>query len=446
MNILINVSVLFDYFNDVANNLSARGHTLHAINYMRGNTYLSKSFCEVFSLHDQKSKVSALDEYCANVKFLKEMEELWGVSVGHLIYVDRHLRKLSPNVQLFIVESFFRFFISKKWDVLVAEGCDDFISVFFSCVARKTDIPFLYPVNARIGDRFGFSSNEMGDLMPQKNGGLGAIGSLEDFRSQLASPSHFSHGDMEPSWRLSPKIFKLIRLIRVWRAGAFHVPALSDIALESIKRYFRIASIFLSRLHQDGNIPSDAMIFPLQIYPEASTLVGCAYQHDQLEAVYLARAITPADMVLVVREHPHAVGRRSLSFYRQLARIPGVVIDYGSFDRRSLLTKCCGVITFNSTLGVEALLLGKPVISLVAGFFDGVPTVFHFDKRNAAKSILEARDYLQSWPDSPENCHSRALFDQLIHSSFSGSTPFHSLNDRATQVETIVDVILAQKT
>jgi capsule polysaccharide export protein KpsC/LpsZ len=61
--------------------------------------------------------------------------------------------------------------------------------------------------------------------------------------------------------------------------------------------------------------------------------------------------------------HPADMDGKTLAFYRTIARIPGVrLIDYG-VDSRRLVAGSDIVFTLTGTIGCEAALLGKPVIT-----------------------------------------------------------------------------------
>jgi hypothetical protein len=104
------------------------------------------------------------------------------------------------------------------------------------------------------------------------------------------------------------------------------------------------------------------VFYPLHFEPEATTLVHGSYAQNQLDLVRnLARSL-PAGWELVVKEHFFMRGRRSLSFYRRLQSTPGVRTVSLSQPTNQLIMGAQVVATIVSTAGLEASLIGKPVI------------------------------------------------------------------------------------
>ena len=71
----------------------------------------------------------------------------------------------------------------------------------------------------------------------------------------------------------------------------------------------------------------------------------------------------PAGMILVVKEHPAARGKRPLSYYKKIEEIFNVKFADPTMDARSLIVNSRLVTTIASSVGFEAVLLAKPVIT-----------------------------------------------------------------------------------
>lgn len=131
---------------------------------------------------------------------------------------------------------------------------------------------------------------------------------------------------------------------------------------EGEKRQFRLWSqknIFSSPKRNEKYF-----LFPLQVEPEASTLVIARYYANQLHAAYNSAFALPFPYALYVKEHPAAFGTRSRSFYRELKKIPQVVLISPDENVQELIKGSAGVITLTSTIGMESALAGKPVYLL----------------------------------------------------------------------------------
>jgi hypothetical protein len=105
-------------------------------------------------------------------------------------------------------------------------------------------------------------------------------------------------------------------------------------------------------------------IFPLHTEPEISlTLYGRPFL-NQVEIVRTIALSLPANMLLVIKEHPWMVGKRSLSMYKKFLNIPRVRIAAPQLDLRDLIASSSLVTLLTGSSGLEASILKKPVITL----------------------------------------------------------------------------------
>lgn len=122
----------------------------------------------------------------------------------------------------------------------------------------------------------------------------------------------------------------------------------------------------------DGN---KFFVYPLHFHPEASTLVLATYFADQLNTIKNIAFSLPFPYKLYVKEHPIAIGTRTSSFYKEIKKLPNVVLIDSKENNKELINKSAGVITLTSTVGMEAAILGKPVYVLGDVFYDYHPFV-----------------------------------------------------------------------
>lgn len=105
------------------------------------------------------------------------------------------------------------------------------------------------------------------------------------------------------------------------------------------------------------------VLYPLQEEPEAALGMFSPEFNEQLAIIELIAKNLPAGTKLVVKEHIFAVGRRPKDFYAILLDIPNVemlsVYEYASEAAR--MARC--VATISSTVGIEAVIMGVPVIT-----------------------------------------------------------------------------------
>jgi len=179
-----------------------------------------------------------------------------------------------------------------------------------------------------------------------------------------------------------------------------------EIALDPAK----VESVFSARLQQrplrkpssrassptddDKLLPERYMLFAMQVHNDSQVLLFSPRFHSMEQAVtYVAEELieynkrTGDSLRLVVKEHPSDSGRIDYTALRQ--SLPDAY-----FLRTTPISKIIGnaqaVITINSTVGVEALLHLRPVITLGDAFYNVPGVVRHLnDKEDLAEVLVE---------------------------------------------------------
>lgn len=104
--------------------------------------------------------------------------------------------------------------------------------------------------------------------------------------------------------------------------------------------------------------------YPLHTEPEVSLLVYGRPFVNQIEVIRWLAMSLPADMVLVVKEHPWMVGKRTAGAYNKVLNIPRVKLADPKLEARSLVLGSDLVVVVTGSVALEAAVLGKPVITL----------------------------------------------------------------------------------
>jgi hypothetical protein len=131
--------------------------------------------------------------------------------------------------------------------------------------------------------------------------------------------------------------------------------------------------------------------FPLQVDPEASTMVCAPYQTNQLALVEdLAKAM-PVGFKLLVKEHVPMLGARPSGFYERIRLMPEVVLVDPFTDNYQLISNARLVVTITGTVGWESIALKKPALIFgecqYVGFTQGHRV---FDARNALRAEIHS--------------------------------------------------------
>jgi hypothetical protein len=135
--------------------------------------------------------------------------------------------------------------------------------------------------------------------------------------------------------------------------------------------------------------------YPLHVvddYKIARVVPHCA---DQAAIVAQLAAALPHGHDLVVKEHPMSIGRNRLGFLARLRRIPGVRLVDPHTSSHELIEGSRAVAVISSTVGLEALLYGKPVLTLGRPFYAGAGVTLDVDSfreiRRAVPELLGFR-------------------------------------------------------
>jgi hypothetical protein len=104
--------------------------------------------------------------------------------------------------------------------------------------------------------------------------------------------------------------------------------------------------------------------------PEQALNYQAPFWVSQYNTVSLLISALPMGYRLLVREHRNNAGRRPTRYYRDLSRLPGVVLIDGFDDQFKYSANADLIVTDNGSTGWEGLLLGRPVITLTDTFYD----------------------------------------------------------------------------
>ena len=105
------------------------------------------------------------------------------------------------------------------------------------------------------------------------------------------------------------------------------------------------------------------VFYALQVEPESNFQGYSPEYFYQLPAIISLARDLPAGVTLVVKEHLPAAGRRPDLFYEQIGLLKNVVMADVRESGLELVRNAAAVATINGTVGQEAAVMGKPVLS-----------------------------------------------------------------------------------
>jgi len=115
--------------------------------------------------------------------------------------------------------------------------------------------------------------------------------------------------------------------------------------------------------------------FPLHLQPEATTAIRAPFYLNQVALVENIAKSIPVDMKLYVKEHPAMAGKRDSRYYHEIRKIPNVRLIDASVSSHALIKNSSLVATITGTVGWEALLMKKPVITFGHVFYNAMDSV-----------------------------------------------------------------------
>ncbi|MBI4615889.1 MAG: hypothetical protein HY720_19890 [Planctomycetes bacterium] len=146
------------------------------------------------------------------------------------------------------------------------------------------------------------------------------------------------------------------------------------------RRYVPLATLQESR----------CVYYPLHYEPEASLNGVEPYFTNQLYAIEVLTKSVPADAFVVVKEHPAGVGNRPRGWIDTIARFPRVRLVHPFENSIELVRLAAATATISGTAGLEAAILGRPVVSLGPSYrFNFVGHVFQASDIPGLRRIFE---------------------------------------------------------
>ena len=140
-------------------------------------------------------------------------------------------------------------------------------------------------------------------------------------------------------------------------------------------------------------LPEKFAFLPLQCFSDTQILINSPYINSMESFVRIAyqaiKKALPDEYRIIVKEHPDDWGRIN---YDELRKQYPDIIWLKKYNIRSLIEKTDLVITINSSVGIEALMYHKPVVTLGNSFYN-IEGVVHYaampgDVENAIKNAL----------------------------------------------------------
>lgn len=184
--------------------------------------------------------------------------------------------------------------------------------------------------------------------------------------------------------------------------------------LDRIKRKTRNL-IGAERYYDTFNPEVPYCFFPLHLEPEISLLLLARFCTDQIEVIRQIALSLPVGHILYTKEHPHMVPYRPHWYYRELKKIPNVRLLPPNLSSFEIIKKARLITTITGSVGWEAILLQKPVITLGTIFYNRLSFVKH--SREPEKLPTLVQEALATPPGEGEDRELHAYIAALLKNS-----------------------------
>jgi capsular polysaccharide export protein len=129
----------------------------------------------------------------------------------------------------------------------------------------------------------------------------------------------------------------------------------------------RLRNKFRSR--QTMHVQKQYIFLPLQMPNDAQSIYHAPKVDGYSALISSIARVLPAEIGLVIREHPHYVGQYDKELYDIVERDARICLD-GATPLCDLISSARVVVVVNSTVGLEALAAYKPLIMLGESYYD----------------------------------------------------------------------------
>jgi CDP-glycerol glycerophosphotransferase (TagB/SpsB family) len=315
----------------------------------------------------------------ADINYLLYIEKEYGIKISEILHLERYSSKLTNDEKLYYVECFIKKIESDysllNFNIILSGGLCDGISFFLYHFSLKKRIKFIYHLPSRLGSDYYFSDHpHSGPINFTEN--YHSFIKLFDknrdyFKDVFLKLNDYLLSKKQPDYVSDKKyLFKHFEFddIHVMIKLLFSKSSFigeSNFFKLLLSRYNKIKQKYIhdSLVSKDIEIGKlNYFVYPLQFHPESATLLLGKWFHNQLEIIKMISRVLPQNVYLVIKEHPISLGRRPNGFYKEATAFHNVKLIKNNEDIYNLISNSNGVITISSTMGLEAILLNKPVI------------------------------------------------------------------------------------
>lgn len=428
MNILIiqqrNWSIKFGL--SLAENLFNRGHKVAAISVKKSthNVLKDKKFIHPLWSHDkiyenQKNKIKY------NFSLSDISDQLGIDSVWELIQSQRNLVKSydkkyfysfkqstsDENIENYIqrlFEMYNEIFEKFKPDIIISPVLNSFLHASLNLLCKKKQIPIFATTDSKVdginiftnsylddeGEFFDYlKSIRKNEIQPDRAQIYKAETFIKNKIKQLKSIEYINTDQKINSSYLFTCIKGFLRSFK-FKKKNYPLGSSADLTSPWIylrNLYFQHLYNYKSKrfLYDNLEIIDNFAFMPLLLQPEENIDLISTRFNNQIETARQVAMSLPANMTLVVKDHPHMSDRRSTSYLDKIKHLPNVKLVDCRIPSWKIFEKAKIIIATSGTTVFEASILNKYTIQLgKLGTIRMLPNVFYQPDLNLLKKTI----------------------------------------------------------
>lgn len=346
---------------------------------------------------------------------LSELETLDGPRIYDIILMDRILRNIKTSKALMYLAHLKKeltVFFEKNNISIVTSGRDTALQLMSMLICKKYEIKWVVPTRLRIPlNVYGFCTGHDTDSFIRfqnttDKDHIWAETVLKNFNNAYYRPAlkRATRNFRDVIFMLPVHFKTILKLLKfsLWdRGNNFQRNSISKTILMYIRRRYNMFGYKLFPPYSPiGSQPY--CIYALHTQPESSIDVAGSFFSDQIALITIIARSLPVTHELYVKVHPTDVDGKPLSFYKKINQIPGVRLINYDISSRDLVQKASIIFTLTGTMGYEAGLMGKHVITFAKNFYNELPTVNYCDVPPKLPALINSLLNIKPSVDSRE--------------------------------------------
>lgn len=293
--------------------------------------------------------------------------------------VGRKYRECQDMLARF-TDDFSRFLDESQVDCVLGEMTFSIeLIAYYLCQSKKVN--YLYPDSVKIpSDRFAFFETPYyGSEFMRRPYDLSHVEQARKYYQHWLQKKVKPHSYILHRHKPLPTLAWIKKFFQ-WTGESDYISSDTfQVAKKKIREFVNYLYLKTVPFCKVKDLPQDRryVIYPLHKQPEASVDVTAPEFSNQLATIENIARSLPYNYYLLVKEHSHALGCRGRDFYQQLRKIKNVILIDPYENGYAVLERCDFVTTIASTMGYEAALLGKSVLTFSKVFYGSLPNVMY---------------------------------------------------------------------